>query len=222
MTAPKPPPGESSSPDPQRESSSSPGEEFEVPPEGDRIAESARQLSPHSATWESRESEVLDLAFSIALEEVKESAKPFEQAKTRAAFLFGATSAAMAFLVGSALRDLDRHSFNQWLLVGGVVSFIVFSAFALLMLKPISRQLYLNGLDVRDRYFRGVQEDVRPSHAWDFARVRWHLIKEASTIVDFNITQLNKLRRYFIGMLLSAAVTLTCWSVLVAYARPGP
>jgi hypothetical protein len=167
--------------------------------------------------WHSRESAVLQLALTISLDELKESAKAFDSIKTRAVTLFAAVSAAVAFLLGSALANLDRHSFNYALLGAGVIGYICFGLCALLTLLPTMRNLYLDGLAVRDRYFQGRQE-VEPPHFYDFDRVQWEVIRSADNRTRENIEKLVQLRKSFIGMLLSAAVSVTFFALFLALA----
>jgi hypothetical protein len=186
-------------------------------PEAEALAPGSRF---DSAAWTDRNNEVVELAMAIALDEVKESVKPFDQVKARAAVVFSATSAAIAFLVGSALRDADRDTLNFGLVYSGIVAFALFGVVTVLTLWPINRKLYLSGVELRDKFIRrrGVPDgEVRPSHAFDLGSVKRQIIEDADQIVEWNLARLRLLRWGFIAMLVFATTSVTLWALVVAY-----
>ena len=174
-----------------------------------------------SEEWLKHDESVLDLSLSISLDELRESAKPFDSIKTRAATVFAAVTAGVAFLVGSSLRDVQPDSLNDALLVSAVSSFIVFGACSFITLFPGKRKLYLEGMSVRDEYFRGSQGELQTSHTYGIDHVKWELIENADTLTRANVAKLRLLRWTFLAMLVTAATSITLWSLLVASAEPA-
>lgn len=171
--------------------------------------------------WDARNAAVLSLLYTLAIEEVKEVARMFDSLKTRAAVVFSAVSASIAFLVGSALSNLERSSYNRGLLTTGIVGYAIFGVATAFTLFPASRAVFLPARVSRDEYVRG-KGPQKASFAFSPAEVQWALISTGDAIVKDSTTHLRRLRRGFILMVMSAALSITSWSLLVAYAKPVP
>lgn len=126
----------------------------------------------------------------------------------------------MAFLAGSALKDLDHSSLNRALLSIGVATFILFALFTFLAFRPVEGNLFLDAKVIRDRYVWTSDED-RPQYAYEAMRVKWQLIGDADKLIKENIVQARRYRLLLWGMLTMSAASILSWSLLIAYASPA-
>lgn len=175
-----------------------------------------------TADWENRESSVLDLAYDLALKEVDESTHILDPVKTRATVVFSTVLSAMAFLSGTALRDVERSSLRAYFLLPGILFLVGFAASTIMILLGGRRHLALDAKAVRDQYVQGAQQVPKVSHLWDENVVKSDLIESASRKVDENIEFYSWIRKLFVVQVFFAAGTLAMWSLLVAYSQAKP
>ncbi len=168
-----------------------------------------------------RDGEVLDLALRVGIEELKESSRLLEPVKTRVTAIFAAVLGGLAFLAGTALRDLDRDSFNPVFLYGGIGSFALFAMLAVLLLLMGKRNVFLSGLYIRDVF---VQQDGewKNTHVWDSQDVVNQVVFDLHQQVAENVASLYKVRKVFVAFVVAGAFTIGAWSLLVAFASPLP
>jgi hypothetical protein len=176
------------------------------------------------AQWDERDERVISLAYDAALEELRDASKPFEQVKSRAAVLFGSITAAMAFLIGSALQSLDRSTINYSWVAVGTASYCIFGLLVLVLLFPWKRPSAFDAQAIRNLYVLGNQPDdsFRPEHAYDVIQVKWSLIAIAHNLVESGAGKLRWIRWVFVGALLAATSAIAFWALVVAYASPLP
>ena len=167
--------------------------------------------------WPKRQFEVVNMAYLISLRELEESTKLLEPLKTRAAVVFSSIFSAMAFLSGTALRDVQSSSLRSEFLIPAIICFVAFCGCTILILLGGRKHLWLDGKAVRDYYVQGSQ-DPQVNHLWDEEEVKRDLIDWSAKKIDANISFYVKVRRLFVGQVVLAALTVTFWSLLVAYA----
>lgn len=185
--------------------------------------EPAKRPSSDDNPDDQRDREVLDIALAIALDELKESRKVYDSARSRIGFIFGTVMSALAFLVGTAVRSLDHKSFEIEFLTLALLFTVLFGAAAIIGLWPRESRLYLRGQGIRDEFFRGNSEDVKPEYAYPTMRVVWQLIRDADFATERNLAVVDDYFQHAItAMILFGTLSISFWALLVAYAAPTP